>query len=812
MNISFSWLEQYMNLPADVTPKALGLKLTMATVEVESVRPLSEHLDKVVVGQIKKIEKHPNADRLKIVAVDIGGKVINVVCGGTNLRNEMFVAFAQVGAKIRWHGEGELVELKEAEVRGIKSAGMICAASELGLADIFPAKDKFEIIDLSHLNVQPGRNLSEALSLDDAVIEIDNKSLTNRPDLWGHYGLAREAAAIYDLPLNEYPLKKIKSSKEIKISVKIPEPKLCPRYMAALIKGIKVGESPDWLKQRLIAIGQKPINNIVDITNFMMFDLGQPLHAFSADKIKNNEIIVRRAKAGEKLATLDGIERKLLEEDLVIADKEKAVALAGVMGGKNSEVGKDTKMIILESANFEPVMIRKTANRLGARTEAAIRFEKSLDPNLAEVALYRAINLILELIPGSTVVSEIADVKKFSVNQNPIELTWDFIDKKIGQQIEREKISRILENLGFMLKKKKDGFSVVAPTWRATKDISVKEDIIEEITRVFGYDNLTAKMPETIIQYQSENKLRELERRVKNILALSVGANETQNYSFVDENILTKAGLRGGIELENPAAENFSRLRASLAPGLLKNIIDNLRFYEEVNLFEVGKVFIDDQAGPLARDDSKERLPTQDLMASGIIAPAKGESPFLCAKGVVETLLNYFSITRDYNLLVERPAWAHPKQCLQIIINDQPVGLVAALHPEIKKALNIKKNAGIWELNLSKIASHFPKLKEFKPLPKYPAIELDLSIIVERRVQWKDIRNLVVHSEPSFIRDVQLLDVFENDKIESGKKSVTLRITYQSAERTLRMDEVEAFLAKAMENLAKGAGAKKREV
>lgn len=809
MHVSLNWLKQYLDLSANIDPKELGLKLTMSTVEVDSVKSSAENLDKIVVGQIKKISPHPNADRLKLVEVDSGDETVSVVCGGINLTEKMLVALALPGAKVLWHGEGELVELKPTAVRGAESFGMICASDEIGLGAEFPACEKSEILDLSTLDLMVGQPLGEQLKTGDVIFEIDNKSLTNRPDLWGHYGLAREVAAIYGVKFKELNLKKIKTNKEIKLKVKIANQALCPRYSAVAIDGIKVGESPTWLKERLTSIGQKPINNIVDITNYVMFELGQPLHAFSADKIVGHEIFVREAHDGEKIITLDKIERELIASDLVIADSDKAIALAGIMGAINSEVEKSTTTVIIESANFEPTCVRKTGQRLGLRTEASIRFEKSLDPNLVELALRRTVNLILETIPEARVASEVADEKNFKLNQDSLGLTWDFIDQRIGQSIEHKKITQTLIHLGFTVKENKIGLTIRIPSWRATKDISIKEDIIEEITRIFGYDNLTPSLPSSIMVYWPENKLRNLEREVKNILANACGANEVYNYSFTAKSFFEKIGFveTVGFTLLNPWSEDLCCLRRSLVPGLLNNIENNLRFFSELNIFETGKVFIDDESGELTRPDGEERLPGQELYCAGAVLKSKEEEPFYFAKGIVETVLLKLGMEFDWQITEEILLWGHPKQSLSLLVGAEEIGFAVSLNPRVSQALGFDKKIALWQINLSKLEKSYPALKRYTALPKFPAIELDLSLIINKDDQWKDIQGLIKAIEPRLIKSVKLLDVFKNDKMKLGSKSLTCRITYQSDERTLSMEEVNKIQETVISQLEKGVGA-----
>lgn len=802
MQISLNWLKQYIDLPENITPEALALTLTMSTVEVEGLEALGKNLDGVVVGELLEIRKHPNADKLSIAQVDVGeakprqivfGQMVEMAAG-----NKVPVALAPTvlpgGHKI-----------EKSKLRGEISEGMLCLDQELGLAE------EGASIHFFGKEIKNGSLARDILELNDIIVEIDNKSLTNRPDLWGHYGLAREVAGLYDLPLKKYTVKKISGAKKINLKVKVEDVKSCPRYLAVAMSGIKVGESPAWLKQRLQAIGQKPINNIVDITNYIMFDIGQPLHAFDANKTVDYGIIVRKAKDNEKIKTLDNAVRVLIPEDLVIADKDKAVALAGVMGAANSEISEKTETIIIESANFEPVGIRRTANRLSSRTEASIRFEKSLDPNYAEQAILKAVELIKSVCPSAMVASNLIDESNFKLNQAPINVTWQFIDERIGFKIEHERIEKILNSLGFKLKKNKNGLQIVAPTWRATKDISIAEDIIEEVTRIYGYDNLAPEMPSSHNEYVEPEKLFVLTRLARNILSQACQANEVYNYSFIGKDFLEKIEHTiNHIEIANPFAENQTLMRTSLVPGLLKNAADNLRFYDQFNIFEIGKTFINDKNGELAIPDKEFRLPTQDVMAAGLLIGKNNEDAFFRAKGIVETLFEKLNLDIQYEKLTEQTAWTHPEQSLAVLIDNEIVGHLATLHPQAVSAMEIKAPAAVWELNLNKIVEYFPSPKKYQPLPKFPAVKVDLSIVVNESEQWKDILNLVKAIKPDLIKRVELIDVFKNGKIKAGDKSLTFRITYQSDDRTLEMSEISVLQEKIIEQLEKGVGARIR--
>jgi phenylalanyl-tRNA synthetase beta chain len=812
MNISLNWIKQFVDLPKNIDPQELGLKLTMATVEVEGVSNLAEALENVVVGKVVSLSDHPNADRLRLVKVDVGDREVKVVCGGVNLKEDMLVVMALPGSKVRWHGEGEPIVLETAKVRGEESEGMICAGEEVGLESMFPPKESGEIVDLTEADVKVGQPLAEALGLNDFIYDIDNKSLTNRPDLWGHYGMAREVAAIYDTKLKDYDLDKFKEGKEIDLKVKVENSEDCPRYLGVALKNVKIGASPAWLKKRLQSIGQKSINNVVDVTNYIMYELGQPLHAFSADKIEDYEIIVRKANKGEKVIALDEVEYELNKEDLVIADKKKAVALAGVMGSLGSGISDDTEIVIIEAANFNPVTVRKTSGRLGLRSEASMRFEKSLDPNLAALAIKKAVNLIQDIMPAVEVVSEVVDVKDFKLNEGPIELTWEFVNKRVGVELEKEKIVKILENLGFKVKKSKEGIKVSIPAWRATKDVSIREDIIEEITRVFGYDNLDPVMPAIKIDYAEQNDFRLLERKVKDVLSLSLGGNEVYNYSFVDRTFLEKIGQPiDHLELQNPWAENVNLMRKSLIPNLLQNITDNSRYFEEINIYEVGKTFIDDGAGVEARPGKKAKLPTQDLFVGGAVTGTDAENSFLKAKGLVEVVFESLGLKVSFEKKDAGKVWCHPNQAVMVVAGDETVGYITNLHPQISKTLELKTALAVWEINLNKVFLLKGEEKKYKPLAKYPSIELDLSIVIQEEKNWSDIKNLVQAIDPKLIKKIELLDIFKGGKIKEGTKSLTFRIVYQSDDKTLEMETVTALQSKVVAQLEKAMQAEVRK-
>jgi len=803
MLISFNWLKEHVDLPKNVKAKDLALKLTMSTVEVEGFEKTDQLLDRVFVGKIEALKKHPNADKLKVALVNLGNEKQKVVCGGNNLSKGMLVAFAKVGAKIRWHGEGEPVVLQRAKIRGVESAGMICASTEIGLSASFSLKSENDILDLTNLNLEVGEPLDKALDLKDVIFDIDNKSLTHRPDLWGHYGMAREVAALYGVKLKDYKTVEThrSASQKEKLAVTVTAKNFCPRYMAVMMDGIKVEESPDWLKAKVVKMGTKSINNIVDITNYILFDLGQPMHAFDQKKISGNKIIVRKAKQDEKIRTLDDETQKLDKDMLVIADEKRAVALAGVMGGDNSEITDKTKTIILESATFKGANIRQTSDKLAVRTESSIRFEKNLDPNLADLALHKAMEMIQQVCPDAQVVSKIIDVKNVPAKLAPIKLAWEFLDSRVGEPVDRAQAIKILKSLGFEVKKDKLGLIVKVPTWRATGDVAIPEDLVEEIARIIGYDNITPQMPSFALQNVEPDALQDLVRNVRNILVYSEANAEIYNYSFVAEKTLQSLGVNPAKywKLENALDSTRPFLRQSLILNLIENVKKNLRFFEEFSIFEVGKVFG-------ARLDSAKRaehkgLPEQDVHVAGAVV--SGEEPFYYAREIVENLLSQLGYEFALKDAQDLAPWAHSLRSLDIFVDQKKVAQITELHPAKAKNFNIQPRVGLWQLNLTALSKAEKTVIKFQELAKFPAIVFDLSIVLAEKTRWQEVYNLVKSFASDLIKKIELIDQYQGDTIEAGKKSFTLRITYQADDHTLQIKEAQKVHNKIVEHLKK---------
>lgn len=801
MLISLNWLRDFVDIPHNTDAEEFGKLFTLRTAEVEEVRDLAKNLNKIVVGQIKKIKPHPDADNLQVTETTVGGKPLQIICGAKNIKEGMYVAVATVGAKVRWHGEGELVTLEKAKIRGVESSGMICAASEIGLEDCVDG-----IMDLTPYKPDIGQNVADVLGLNDVIIDIDNKSLTHRPDLWGHYGIAREVAAITDKKLCPYKVNISYPSSGEQVDIKVEDPQLCPRYIGVKIDGIKIGPSPDWLKKRLEVIGYRPINNIVDITNYVMAELGQPLHAFDAKKVEGG-IVVRRAKSGETIETLDETKRKLSNEMLVIADHKKAIAIAGVMGGLNSEISEKTSGIIIESANFHPSSVRKTAAAIGLRTEAVQRFEKSLDPNLAETAIDKTCRLILEICEGARIAGPKKDVKNFSDKKAKVTVSLPKLFSKIGKEIPEKQVLDILNSLEFKAEKGgAKGINVEIPSFRATKDISIEDDLVEEIARLYGYENIGEELPHLPINLPEENTERKRKHEARNILSYGLGFNEVYNYSFYSQKEIQKCMLPEElhIKVENYLSEDQTHMRVSIVPNMLKNVALNIKNYEKFKIYEVGRTY----------EDLQEYFPIEEKKITAFIVEPKKDSNevFYKAKGALEKFMKLFGAP---DLEMEKGSsltpYAHPNKYAEFFLKDGPqegeaIAKVYEVHPLIMKNFDIEKvRIGAFEVNFSKLVKHSKKQYRYTPIPRYPGIEFDISVIIDNKKEIAEIREAIVESGRELVKSVSLFDMYEGANIPEGKKSLAFKIILRSDERTLKDEEMKAVQQEIFSRL-KGLG------
>lgn len=808
MYISYNWLKDFVKLAVKIKPEEIALKLTNHTVEVDGLTYQADRLAKVVVARVLEIEKHPNADRLQVAVVDIKSKKLSIVCGASNLEVGQLVPVALIGAIL----PGGL-EIKESEIRGVKSNGMICAEDELGLG-----KNHEGIMVLS-AEAKPGEPLAKYLRANDIVFEIDNKSLSNRADLLNHYGLARELSAIFDIALKPYNkfLDKFELScpQDSKLEVKIEAKDLCLRYQALKIENIEVKESPAWIKERLIATGQRPINNIVDLTNYIMLELGQPLHVFDAAKI--SKINIRRAEKNEQLEALDDKEYILDEDDLVVASENKVLALAGVIGGRNSEINYESQALILEAANFKAGAVRKTSQKLGLRTESSTRFEKALDPSLTEMAVLRFLTLLKESSPNFKIASQLIDINNNDNQEVVIDLDLEWLNLKIGQEIPQGKALSILEKLGFKLTKKEQPnlYEVTVPSWRAVKEIKIKEDLVEEVLRLYGYDNISATLPQQTLNLPELNEERILERKVKNILALGFGAMEVYNYSFVGEDQLKKLNIEflKHLRLVKPLNETQTMLRQSLVAGLVSNVKNNQAKSDQLCFFEIGSVFFD-TPGRWRREATGESVLPYQEKRLGIILADDEKDIIGRIKGAVEGLLhNIFSRTLEIDFVSSEnmPGWSN-SAAAKIKIFNKEIGVVAGLGKEVMAAVNLKKPVAIVEINFSLLTEIFLNQGtiNFKELPKYPPVMRDLAFVISREIMYNDFRKEII-SFSKLIRSLELFDVYVGSKLTGGEKSLAFHFSYQSEDHTLTTAEVDAIQQELIKSLQEKFNARLRD-
>jgi len=793
MKISLNWLKDFVDIDSKIPAQQLAELITVRTAEVEGVHELGEGYKNMVVGCIKTIKTHPNADKLTVTETDVGGKVLQIVCGAKNIYEGMLVPVALPGAFVKWHGEGEPVELKPASLRGVESFGMLCAGEEIGVESKVDG-----IYDLSKEGFKEGTPLAKVFGYTDTILEVDNKSLTHRPDLWGHYGMAREISAIFNKSLKKLNPKIKFPAKGENVKVEIKDYELCPRYCGVIIKNIKVGESPKWLKDRLNAVGYRPISNIVDATNYVMAELGQPLHAFDRSFIKGG-IVVRRAKNNEKITTLDGQARILDENMLVIADHEKCVAIAGVMGGENSEINDNTSEIIIESANFNPESIRKTSTKLALRTEAVQRFEKSLDPYLSETAIKRVCELILQICPDAKLAGPLTDEKRLKTEKSKVDLNVEVVSSKIGVKLTSAQCKKILKSLEFgVTEKSAKVLTVTVPTFRATKDIDIEDDLVEEIARMYGYEKVLPTLPDLPIRLPIKNKERVLKHYARELLSGDFGMSEVYNYSFYGHDEMAKTLIdtdeKKHIKLENYLSAEQTHLRITLIPNLLKNVVSNLRFSNKFKLFEIGRTYL----------ETGEYFPLEEKWIGGVIVE-KGKcekSLFYNAKSIVEEFLTKF-LKRDFEILKSKnePSYAHPSRSASIMVNGEVVGEVSEVNPIVLKNFGIEANAAVFELNFTKLAALEQHAKKYEPIPKFPGMAIDVSVVVDKKLKSAQIEKAIKQAEKELITKVKLFDIYEGETIGHDKKSLAYSILLQAKDRTLTDEEMLKIQQKIFENL-----------
>ena len=810
MKLSLSWIKDYVSLPDDADLTKLAYDLTMDTVEVEDVEYLAKRFENILVGVIEAVNPHPNADKLRVCTVDIGdGEAKQIVCGGINLEAGMRVAVAVPGAVVRWHGEGEPVEIKKSKLRGVESYGMICASDEIGLGDLLPSTQEAEILDLSAWNVPAGTKIADALDLNDVILEIDNKSMTNRPDLWGHYGIAREIAALYKLPMKK--IEPVSYDCKSDFKVEIDDTERCPRYIGVEMNGVEVKPSPFTMQSRIWRVGMRPINALVDITNYVMLATGNPTHAFDADNIEDH-ITVRRAKEGEKLLLLNGKELALCTDDLVIADGEGAVALAGVMGGAKDSILPKTKRVILEVANFESTGIRRTALRYDNRTEASSRYEKAVDPERCDQALALSMQYFKELYPELQVTGFCDRYeKKLKRAEIDVSLTW--LAKRLGKHLTNDDIRAKLEILGFDVAIDGDNMHVVAPTWRSTGDISIKDDVMEEVARMYGYDNFDATPFTTSFTGAINQKDISLVRNIKEYLAIRCGMQEIYTYPWMNDTFVNAVmqDTTGMLKLSTPPAPDLSYIRSSLLPNMCEAVMKNERYFDDFAIFEEAQVFTDsDYTSPY---DATESLPKQRRNIAGALASGTKSvnEMFREVKGYIAYMPRYthmegFTFKKDV-----KPVWADSVVWQNIYVGDTKVGDIGLVAKKVTMECGIKNLAVlVFEMDTTLLKPLISRTNKFTHLAEYPVTDYDISMLFDSATTWEEIDAVIAKKEAGPVKAAGFVDEYRGKQIPAGRKSVTIRLTIGSNEKTLTSDEIESATGSVMKQLSKRLGAELR--
>ncbi|MGI6442870.1 MAG: phenylalanine--tRNA ligase subunit beta [Synergistaceae bacterium] len=798
MKLSLNWIKKYVDLPEELSKEKLAHDLTMCTVEVEEVISIAEKFENIVVGRILTVEPHPNADKLRVCKVDIGENEPSIiVCGGSNLKQNQLTVVATPGAKVAWHGMNDIVEIKPTKLRGVESNGMICSSSEIGLEELFPITQPAEIMDISDFDVKPGTSVADALDINDIIFDIDNKSLTNRPDLWGHYGMAREFAAIYNCELK--PFKKVDlPDKSDGLEICIESEARCPRYAALIIKNIKNIPSSFEIQSLLWRVGVRPINLPVDITNYAMMVTGQPTHAFDRTHVTGN-INIRLASPDEKLELLDGEVLELTTEDLVIADDKGPIALAGVMGGELSSVLSDTTELIIEIANFNALSVRRTAKRFDKRTEASSRYEKAIDPQRVDDAVAITAELFKSEFPESQIIGFV-DRYPSSLENSKIEVSLNFLYKRLGKELPEDDIKKYLMSLGFKVSFAGDSMYVEAPSWRSTGDISLPDDILEEVARMIGYENFDFIPPTVLLDKAINQRSIAMERSIREYMAFRCNMQEIFTYPWVDEEYIVASGIDGTdmLELSAPPAPNERHLRSSLIPGLLKSVFINLRYYESFRIFELTQTFRNNKDS--SKDTTSEVLPDMPRHLAAAFVGSDGRTLFREAKGVIEYMHKVVQIEELSFAHLKKPVWSDEKLWVNIVSNDEIIGDIGLVCQKVAHDSGIKRSLTvIFDLDIETLKSLASRDNVFVHLPEFPLVNFDLSIIFDETVEWLEIHKIV--SKTELVKDISFVDEYRSSQIGDGKKSVTFRTWIGSDEGTLTSDKIELITKQITKNL-----------
>jgi phenylalanyl-tRNA synthetase beta chain len=795
MLASYKWLNDYVEI--DISPKELADKMTMSGTKVEKIEELGKEISKVVVGKILEINQHPNADRLVVTKVDVGSEIIQIVTGAKNISEGDYIPVALVGSTLPGG-----VNIGKSKLRGIESHGMMCSAQELSLdieslpheqvVGIYILKEKYPL----------GMDVKEIFGLDEVVIEFE---LTyNRPDCLSIIGLAREVSATLNKPLILPEIIIDKEVDNIKDFTKIDvlEPEYCTRFIAKIIKDVKIGQSPKWMQERLAKVGVRSINNIVDVTNYVMMEMGQPLHAYDYNKLAENRIIVRKAYEGEKLVTLDDVERTLDSSMLVIADAKNPLGIAGVMGGGNSEVDENTNIILLEAANFDSNSVRQTAKKLGLRTEASSRYEKGVDLNLQELAMKRAAQLLEEINAG-TIVENHIDIYNKPLESQYITIDPKWVNKFIGIDISAEQMADYLERLDMEVEIG-DQFEIKVPTFR--QDLKLPEDIAEEIARLYGYDKIPSTLMSGITVQGKRTYKQKLEDRVKDLM-VAQGGNEICTNSFTSAQFLDRLNVSSDDDMKktlmliNPLGEENSMMRTTLVDNMMQVINHNINHnIEEAFFFEIAKTYHPIEL-PI------KNLPNEkNTLCVGIY----GDVDFFNIKGIIENLLEECGISK-YEFQKFNSSTFHPGRTAQVMVQDKVLGILGEIHPDVTENYDVSQRVYIGEFDFDLICKKGDLEKRYKELPKYPAVIRDIALQLKEGIPAREVEKIIEAQGSDIIESYSLFDVYQGEQIPKGYKSLAYSIVYRRQDGTLTDKEVGRVHNKIVKDLQYKLDANLRE-
>ncbi len=805
MNISMKWLSEYVEIKQDITE--FCDKMTMSGTKVERAEAIGAEIKRVVLGEILSMEAHPNADKLTVCKVRVGSQSISIVTGAKNVSAGDFIPVALDGAILAGG-----VKIEKGLLRGVESNGMMCSLEELGLSrEAFPEAPEngiyiFDKEELKEKGIAVGEDVRELFGLGDTVVEYEITS--NRSDCFSVIGVAREAAATFDAELKLPPISfpEVGGGLEEMVKISVPAGDLCYRYIGKAVRNVKVKPSPKWFQEKIRSAGLRPINNIVDITNFVMLETGQPMHAFDLAKLSGAEIIVRRARAGEVMQTLDEVTRELDETMLVIADAEKAVGIAGVMGGELSKITEETTTILFESANFNGTNIRHTSKKLGLRSDSSSRFEKHLDPNLAEFAINRACALIAQLEAGEIVAGKI-DIYPQPRQEKTLPYETAAINRLLGTELPEKEITDIFRRLTFAVDENKK--EVTIPTYRA--DIEGMADLAEEVARIYGYD----RIPTTINSKNPTAGHKSFTQRAEDTIIatlLAMGINETVEYSFESPKVFEKLGLpenhpyRRAMVILNPLGEDFSMMRTSMLNGILTSLSTNYnRRNTDVSLFEIGRIYL-----PAEKEvDNSDKNAEMPLEKNCLIVGHYGKKDFFDMKGIAEALAAKLGESFAYQPSAH--SFFHPNRQADILLAGKKVGYLGEVHPLTAEQYELGARTYLLALELDEVFCHINSIKKYEAIPKYPAVSRDLALLVKEDILAAQVEEVFQTEAAELLEKAELFDLYQGEQIEKGYKSMAYSLKLRAKDRTLTEGEINQVLEQILRKLSSKYGIRLRD-